>query len=162
MENITQFRPDFVFLQIGGNDIPVSSDKTPESLAKEISDNLFLLARRIVIETNCQSVYVGQLLFRQLGPYNIRTEEQKVYYNNVMCLINRRMHQLSTDKKNDGPINIVFWFHRGLKYPLSNTTCGDGTHFNKHGQVKYFDSIRRALAHARNGQSASRNKSGDN
>ena len=81
---ITKYKPDIVFLQVGGNDI---SPTVPNGLT--IADEILSLAQQIIAQSTCQRVYVGQFFQRFPGKY--LTHPQSEAYNAQARIANQHI-----------------------------------------------------------------------
>ena len=79
---IVDFKPDILFLQIGGNDIP---QKEPEVIAEQILD----LSTKL-IQSGIKRVYIGQLLKRFEG-YYIRGLQEEQEYQHIRSEANKKL-----------------------------------------------------------------------
>ena len=107
------------------------------------------------METKCERVYFGQLLFRTIGPFHIKNMEQQVFYNNIVRMVNKVVAESLNAMDRSEPTKLMLWYHKGLKYPQVGIAGWDGTHLNNKGQAKYMHSVRQAVRHARNARAVS-------
>ena len=88
LEDLARCNHEIIFLQLGGNDVPLAPGSGPSPAS--IANNILLLARVLLDKTACNMVYVGQLLFRDMS-WKIKNQQQKVYYNDQVIEINRQL-----------------------------------------------------------------------
>ena len=125
---ISKFCPQFVFLQIGGNDI-VSPVETPATeQARVIATGLKKLVVRI-LDLGVGKVLVGEILFRK-GSRGVSQLE----YHHTRVKVNRTLRKVLN--KVDGAEFVNF---RGLN--IDQHLKGDGVHLNKQGYHSYCHAI---------------------
>ena len=132
---VTHFRPDFVILQVGSNDIS-QVNNNPDIL----SENIIQLANRLIVQYDVHKVAVSELFFRNKwrgGNFNDTTRE-----------INAHLRvKLSPHSETAG---VSFWRHFGFSDAVVRRSLQhvDQVHFNDAGNLKYYKSLKRAILKA--------------
>ena len=136
MPLIVHYKPDIVYLQIGGNDIrAVNHDD-----ALRIAAAIMSLAEDILELSSCKRVYIGQLFCRFAGKY--LSTRQAELYNEHVHVINDHLKKSRADER------ITWWICKGTSRPTRAIRHSDGVHLdNNIGMVKYYRAIRGALLH---------------
>ena len=137
---IRHLKPDIVFLQVGVNDIQAQN-----SSGSHVATQLDSLVSLILKIPQCNTVYLGELIFRFKGRY-ISTEQEAELYNN-------EVHQANCQLKAQFANNehTVWWACKGVKNAKSLVMHSDGVHLSQQaGMFKYYKSLRGAVLHAVN------------
>ena len=96
MQIFNSFKPNTVFLQLGGNDL--TDEQNPEQLVRDITS----FADYIITWYQVSHVIVGQLL-------PMYSERSGVDYNNKVHKVNNQLHTTLATRD-----CVTFWKHRGL------------------------------------------------
>lgn len=148
LEEIRQLAPDFVFVQVGANDLAQAPGPGPGF--DMVGERLVHLAERIQHLPSVKAVTVGQSMNRRVGKY-IRTPAEEKLFNNQAQSLNTFLKRRCADES-----NVIYWRHKGLTCPSESgrgdTLGADGVHLSQRGQYKFFKSIKGALVHMRGRQ----------
>ncbi|CAG2215629.1 unnamed protein product [Mytilus edulis] len=112
------FKPNTVFMQIGGNDL--TQENYPDKLARDIVS----FADNVITVYGVSHVVIGQLLPRYSGSSGHD-------YNEKVNKVNRWL-----DLSLKGRVNITFWHHRGLWNNTASLLI-DQVHLNNAGMLIY-------------------------
>ena len=113
------FKPNTVFMQIGGNDL--AHEEEPEKLARDIAS----FADYVITVYDVSHVIVGQLLPRH-------SESSCPNYNDKVNKVNQHLAFLLKNLK-----NITFWEHRGLWSDTASLLLPDKVNLNDVGIEVY-------------------------
>ena len=120
---VSSFRPDFVILQLGSNDLVTFS---PLHVGLIIEDFVRLLHTSYGVKLVC----VCQTLRR----------DNATVFNSKVGLLTRYLRVVLK------PLPYaIFWGHRGVWKARSNFYAPDGVHLNRIGQYKLYKSLRGAV-----------------
>jgi lysophospholipase L1-like esterase len=140
LEQLQNFQPQVLFLQIGSNDLDgLSCASQPFNVAYSISE---LVDTWISDIGSFTKIFIGKLIKRRktrtkglsLNDYNIKVGATNVYLNNF-C-------------DPQGAVPVEFWHHKGLSNPIANIYDRDRTHLNDLGHFKLYRSIRSSVKYA--------------
>ncbi|VDH98838.1 Hypothetical predicted protein [Mytilus galloprovincialis] len=120
------FKPNTVFMQIGGNDL--TQENYPDKLARDIVS----FADYVITVYGVSHVVIGQLLPRYSGSSGHD-------YNEKVNKVNRWL-----DLSLKGRVNITFWHHRGLWNNTASLLI-DQVHLNNAGMLIYAKNVRAAV-----------------
>ena len=139
LADVEDFEPELVILDIGTNDLCLST-YDPSKLASAILS----LVKSLIEDYNVQHVVVLQILhrFRSLRPSRRRVNIEK--FNKDADTCNKLLGEQLSSKQ-----NCQFWWHKGLwGVNQRRIIDSDGVHFSKPmGQRKYFYNLRAILVH---------------
>ena len=138
LEDVEDFEPDIVLLQIGSNDL-CDMNSTPESVAKSIID----LADKFVSSYNVKFVAVMQIFHRLKPTRPVRYRIDPAWYNPRVDTANRTLSDLAD------PNHSCLWRHKGFWEPSTQEKVfdTDGTHLTFSGNVRFFQSLRALTVH---------------
>ena len=127
MRIVSDYEPDSIFLQIGGNDLNQESD--PEKLARDILSysNYLITCYRV------NHVTIGQLIPRYNGSDD---------YNVKVIAVNKHLVTMTKFQN-----NITYWKHRGVWKNTLSLLCRDKVHFNQDGMLLYAKNVRAAVGY---------------
>lgn len=136
---IKAFKPQIIFLQIGGNDLSRYGMK-PETVA----DQLLQLASYLRSISGAHAVLVGHITRRVLGKYLSSYAEQSEF-ELARYKANQFLKMVAPDHA-----GVKFWKHRGMEDSQYDILSSDGVHFNDLGQSRFYRSVRGAILYALN------------
>ena len=128
--------PDFLFFQIGSNDL-CNPACQPEALA----DSILRAALELAQASGAHLAFVGQITKRAVGTYMSAEAVQAFEAARL-----RASHYLRTQAVKYPSVH--FWKHHGLERPATPFLDPDGVHLNPRGQFKLYKSIRGAVCFA--------------
>lgn len=131
---ITQYQPNIILLQIGGNDLCIRCLR-PETLACDIVDYM----NSLFDFESVKKVLVWELFARS----NTRSVTPVIYENRR--LIVNQMLPVLIDAENK---TLFFWKHLRLMNSPLQIFDRDGIHLSRIGTKKYYRSLRLAILHA--------------
>lgn len=134
LTDVHDFEPDFVFSDIGSNDL-CNRHLTPDSVANSVLD----LVDFLVHFANVRIVAVLQILHKIPPSCSTRHPVDTFWFNTRVDETNFLLSQgLSSI------LQVCFWWHKGFWTEASKQAVFsyDGTHLSHQGQVKYFKSLR--------------------
>ena len=103
LQDVTDFEPDIVFLQIGSNDL-FDGANSPESVARSIID----LADKLVSEYKVKFVAVMQIFHRLHPSRPVRYPVDPAWYNPRVDSTNLKLSELTN------PVHSCLWRHKGF------------------------------------------------
>ena len=127
-------RPEFVIVQIGGNDID-STDMGNDNV-ECVMLRLVNLCELFSSKYKLTRVFINQLLPRS-KTRNISTD----LYNEYVHQANKVLKREAMPRE-----SIVYWKLKGFSHP-TETVFADGVHMNQSGFRKYYRHIRGAILH---------------
>ena len=127
MRIISEYNPETVIMQIGGNDLDRESD--PARLARDILS----YSHYLIMCYNINHVIICQLIPRFNGSddYNVKVRS-----------VNKHLSAMTESCQ-----NISYWKHRGIWKDTISLLCRDKVHFNEDGMLIYAKNIRAAVGY---------------
>ena len=125
MHVVSEYKPETIFIQIGGNDLEREQD--PEKLARDIVS----YCNYLITCYNVNHVIIGQLIPRFNGSddYNVKVRSVNSYLTTMVKTFQK----------------ISYWKHRGVWKDTLSLLCRDRVHFNQEGMLLYAKNIRAAV-----------------
>ena len=131
LHKIMESSPHIVYLEIGTNDL-CSPDKSP----KQVGDSIIELCG-MLSNLGVKKIIVGEVTFREPRGIPAKTPD----FNYKVLRLNRYLQVRLDDEANP---QYFFWRHKYL-WRSALQVYADGVHYNKHGNIRLFRSIRGAL-----------------
>ena len=132
-DELHNFRPNMIFLQIGSNDLDDQYSE-PFKVAYQITE----LADNMIHSLALSKVFIGKLIKR-----NKTRSVSVTSYNDAVFRTNGYLQNFCDPYYS--PDSSSFWIHRGLTNSCENVYFHDKVHMNDLGNLKLYRSIRAAV-----------------